>query len=260
MTFDQHVAVVTGGASGIGAACAHAFAAAGATVVIADIDEPGGQAVAAACRRATPDSRFIRADVRIPDDVTGLFAQVAGELGRIDVVVNSAGITRATSLFDITPDHWDEVMQINTRGSFLCLKAAASVMRETGRGGSIVNISSIGGKGWPGASSLAYSASKGAVVIMTRRAAVELAPLGIRVNCICPGITDTPLYRRTIAAVADRRGVTTTEAHEDLVATVPLSRLTSPEEIAAGVLFLSSPASASTTGQSLNIDGGLVFD
>lgn len=257
---DGQVTVVTGAASGIGAATADAFVQAGATVVVADINGDEGEATAARCRTVSPGSRFIRTDVRSPVDVTALFDQVAGDLGRVDAVVNCAGITRAVSLLDISPDHWDEVMEINTRGTFLCLQAAAVIMRKGERGGSVVNISSIGGKGWPQASSLAYAASKGAVVILTRRAAVELAPYGIRVNCICPGITDTPLYRRTIAAVAERRGVPTEEAHEGLVATVPLKRLTRPEEIAEGALFFSSPVSASTTGQSLNIDGGLVFD
>jgi NAD(P)-dependent dehydrogenase (short-subunit alcohol dehydrogenase family) len=162
-------------------------------------------------------------------------------------------------VFDVTPEHWDQIMSINARAVFFCLQAAAKIMREQG-GGAIVNISSIGGKGWSGAASVAYAASKAAVIAMTRLAAVQLAEHGIRVNAVCPGITDTPLYRRTIARLACEQGISVDALHEATGQRIPLGRLTESEEIASVCTLLASAESGPMTGQSLNVDGGLVFD
>jgi NAD(P)-dependent dehydrogenase (short-subunit alcohol dehydrogenase family) len=232
--------VITGGASGIGAATARRCAAEGARVVIADIQD--GAAVIAA--RHASDVRFHRTDVSLAAQVEGLMHAVVAQHGRLDVLINAAGIgggSAATA--DYNEADFDRVIAINLKGVFLCMKYALVHMR-TQSGGAIVNIASILGLvGLP--QTPAYSAAKGGVVQLTKVAALEYAAHDIRVNCICPGIIDTPMLHGVPAA-----------GRQLLVSRQPIGRLGRAEEIADTAVFLASDASAFTTGAVFAVDGG----
>lgn len=232
--------VITGGASGIGRATALHCAAAGARVVIADIQD-GAPVVAAAPQ---PTIRCQRTDVSIAAEVDALMRSAVAEYGRIDVLVNAAGIgggSAATA--DYAEADFDRVIAVNLKGVFLCMKYALAAMVPAG-GGAIVNIASILGLvGLP--QTPAYSAAKGGVVQLTKVAAVEYAGRNIRVNCICPGVIDTPMLQGVPMA-----------GRQLLVDRQPIGRLGRAEEIAAAAVFLASDASAFTTGAVFAVDGG----
>jgi len=232
--------VITGGASGIGCATALRCAAEGAHVTIADIQDSA--AVTAAGRPF--DLRYQRTDVSVAVEVEALMHSVVAQHGRLDVLVNAAGIgggNAATA--DYSEADFDRVIAINLKGVFLCMKHALVHMR-TGSGGAIVNIASILGLvGLP--QTPAYSAAKGGVVQLTKVAALEYAAHNIRVNCICPGIIDTPMLHGVPAA-----------GRQLLVDRQPIGRLGRAEEIADTAVFLASDASAFTTGAVFAVDGG----
>ncbi len=242
------VAVITGAASGIGRATAELFVASGARVVIADLDDGRGAELA---RRLGDAARFQRTDVSAPADAERLMHRAAEEFGRVDVVVNNAGVQVAGAVTELSESDWDRTFAVNVRGCFLTTRAAVPRLREAG-GGAIVNVASIAGiKGGAGMS--AYAASKGAVIALTTSLAAELAADGIRVNCVCPGWIDTPFNDPAIGFLGGR------EAQDDLVAaTVPLRRQGTPREVAASILFLASDAASYLTSQRIVVDGGLV--
>ncbi len=243
-SLEGRVALVTGAASlrGQGAAEARLLAEAGAAVVLADVDDEEGAATAAAIGER---AAYVRLDVTDERQWDAVVRDVVGAHGRLDVLVNNAGVWHAGTLADTTPAEYRRVVEINQVGVFLGMRAAAAVMRPAGRG-SIVNVSSNAGLrvGLPniaGGRAQAYVASKWAVRGMTKAAALELAPFGIRVNSIHPGPTDTPMIDA---------------GHEAIAAGLPLRRLATPVEIAAVVLFLASDASAYVSGAEIAIDGG----
>ena len=237
--------LVTGGSGGIGAAICERFASRGYQVVVADFDQATGEAVA-----ARTGGMFVPVDLRDNASVTSAVTQVLDTHGALDTVVNSAGVTKYLDFFDITDDDWHWMMNINALGTMHVMQAAARSMRQTG-GGSIVNIASIGGKGYRKTANAAYAASKGAVLALTRVAAIQLAPYGIRVNAVCPGPTGTPMLNAH--DTPETRGRV-----EDMVADIPLKKLSTPDEIAAAVEYLAT--ARNVTGQSMNVDGGLVMD
>jgi NAD(P)-dependent dehydrogenase (short-subunit alcohol dehydrogenase family) len=231
---DGEVAVVTGGASGIGSAVAGALAAVGARVAIFDLAASGDDAY--------------RVDVTDEAQVKAAFDQVVARHGRIDVLFNNAGIAIRRPTVDLSLDDWNKVVAVNLTGVFLCAREAARHMLASGRGGRIVNTASImgfsGGGLYP---NISYQATKGAVVNMTRALAVEWARSGIRVNGIAPTWVRTPLTR----------GLTEQpELVRRIEAMTPMGRLAEPHEIVGAVLFLASRASAMVTGHTLAIDGG----
>jgi len=239
---DAKVAVVTGGASGIGRAVALRCAAEGASVVVADVQDAAAVVDAARAQRQQIDCR--RVDVAASAEVAALMRDVCARHGRLDVLVCAAGISGGTGLTADYPEpDFDQVIGINLKGVFLAMKHAIPQMLHGG-GGAIVNIASIAGliglRGTP-----AYAAAKGGVIQLTKVAAVEYAERNVRVNCICPGMIDTPMVQRLPAS-----------AQEGFVARQPLSRLGTPDEIAAAAVFLAGPASAFTTGAALVVDGG----
>jgi NAD(P)-dependent dehydrogenase (short-subunit alcohol dehydrogenase family) len=243
------VALVTGGASGIGRATAELFAQEGAAVAVVDIDMASGEAVVESISKSGGEALFISCDVTKSDACEQAVDLVVRRWGRLDILFNNAGVTRRASVLGTTEEEWDWVMAVNLKSVFLMSKAALPTMIERGSG-SIVNTSSgwglVGGK-----DAVSYCASKGAVVQLTRAMAVDHGPAGIRVNAICPGDTDTPM----LANEAQQLGQT----HEQILAESvdrPLRRVGRPEEIAQSVLFLASDAASFVTGTTLVVDGG----
>ena len=247
---DRRVAVITGGASGMGRATALRFLDEGARVVVADMNEATGKEtleLAAAAGHAE-DIRFIRTDVAEETDVAAMIALARDDFGRVDCVFNNAGVGGAFgSLADLEVDDWDYTFAVLVRGVFLGVKHAVRAFREQDGGGSIINTASVAGLSG-GAGPVAYSAAKAAVINLTRGAAVQLAPERIRVNAICPGGIVTPLIHRGAADTA-REGMKTMQ---------PWPRAGEGEDIAGAALFLASDDSGFVTGEALVVDGGLV--
>jgi NAD(P)-dependent dehydrogenase (short-subunit alcohol dehydrogenase family) len=242
-------ALVTGAASGMGKATAELLAAEGARVVLADIDAASAEAVAQTIRKGGAQAIAIGCDVASSVEVKRAVETAVETFGGLDVVVNCAGIIRRASVVETTEDEWDRVMAVNIGSVFLAGKHAVPVM-AAGGGGSIVNISSGWGlKGGPDAAS--YCASKGAVVNLTRAMAIDHGPQNIRVNCICPGDTDTPMLRSEARQLGLDEAAFLEESAER-----PLNRLGSGEDIARAVLYFASDDSAWVTGSTLVVDGG----
>ena len=243
---DGKVAVITGAAGGIGREAALRFSAEGAAVCVADVDAEAGHKTAAECREAV----FVPVDVTDPASVQSLYAETAKHYGGVDVLYNNAGIMPAddSSVLDTEPDAWERVQAVNTRGVFLCCKYGIPHLLDRG-GGSIINVASFVALMGAATSQVSYTASKGAVLAMSRELAVEFARRGIRVNALCPGPVETPLLTRLFAddpAAYERRRV-----H------LPMSRLAQAAEIAAAALFLASDDSSYVTGSAFLVDGGI---
>lgn len=253
----MRVAVVTGGASGIGESVCRALAADGLMVVVADLNRSAADDLAA--RICTYGQAMpVGVDVARPASVEALFAHVQGETRRLDVLVNCAGVTAEIDFFSANPDDWDRIMGVNAQGTLMTMQHAATAMSDSG--GRIINIAALAGKGWSGASNIVYAASKGAVITMTRIAAGVLASRNITVNAVCPGITLTPLVTGVVEQRAHEGRVDASEVLQLMTAKIPLGRPNVPDDIADTVRFLASEAARNITGQSLNVDGGLVYD
>lgn len=244
-------AIVTGAGAGSGLAIARRLASEGARVVIAERDPARAGQAAEDIAAAGGEAVAVEVDIAEIASIDRMVAQVATRFGRIDILVNNAGVSRKIPLLELTPEDWDWIQSVNTRGTFFCLQRVASRMKETG-GGCIVNIASIAGKGLRGASNASYSASKAAIIGIGRSAAMELGPFGIRVNTVCPGLTRTELAEEMERSVP---GFLTHRSAESA-----LGRVSEPDDIATAVLFLCSELSRNVTGQSLNVDGGTVWD
>jgi NAD(P)-dependent dehydrogenase (short-subunit alcohol dehydrogenase family) len=256
MLQDQ-VVLVTGAGAGIGRATALAMAEAGANVAAADIDLAAAQRTADQAAGNARRAIVIEADCGDLASIDAMVARTVAELGRLDVIVNNAGVTRYAQIMDLTEADWDRIHRVNAKGVFFCLQRAAREMIRQG-GGRIINIASISGRGYPGASNAAYAASKGAVISLTWMAAQQLGGHNINVNAICPGVTRTELGARNAVARAAERGITVEELQAEAEAKIPIGRANQPEDIAAMAVFLASPAARNITGQAYNVDGGLV--
>ena len=249
MTIEGKRALVTGAASGMGEATAELFAAEGARVVLADIDAGAVERVASAIRAGGAEAVAVGCDVSVSADVRRAVDITVESFGGLDIVVNCAGIIRRASVVEITEEEWDRVMAVNVGSVFLTGKHAVPAM-AAGGGGSIVNISSGWGlKGGPDAAS--YCASKGAVVNLTRAMAIDHGPQNIRVNCICPGDTDTPMLRSEARQLGLDEAAFLEESAER-----PLHRLGRGEDIARAVRYFASDDAAWVTGSILVVDGG----
>jgi NAD(P)-dependent dehydrogenase (short-subunit alcohol dehydrogenase family) len=256
------VVLVTGAGAGIGRATALAMAAEGAVVAAADIDPAAAQRTAGEAAGNNRRALAIEADCGDVASIDAMVARAVAEFGRLDVIVNNAGVTRYAYIMDLTEADWDRIHRVNAKGVFFCLQRAAREMMgqfdKDGGGGRIVNIASISGRGYAGASNAAYAASKGAVIALTKMAAQQLGRYNINVNAICPGVTRTELGARNAVTRAAERGVTVEQLMAEQEAAIPIRRANTPEDIAAMAVFLASPGARNITGQSYNVDGGLV--
>ncbi|MCQ4271003.1 SDR family oxidoreductase [Pseudomonas kuykendallii] len=248
MTFSGQVALVTGGAAGIGRATALAFASEGLKVVVSDLDAANGEATVEAIRAAGGEACFLRCDVTREADVKALMEGVIGAYGRLDYAFNNAGIEiEKGKLADGGEDEFDAIMAVNVKGVWLCMKHQIPLLLAQG-GGAIVNTASVAGLGAAPKMSI-YAASKHAVIGLTKSAAIEYAKKKLRVNAVCPAVIDTDMFRR--AYEADPRKA------EYAAAMHPVGRIGLVEEIAAAVLYLCSDGAAFTTGHALAVDGGV---
>ncbi|HTV45608.1 MAG TPA: SDR family NAD(P)-dependent oxidoreductase [Stellaceae bacterium] len=258
----DRVVLVTGAGAGIGRATALAMAEAGAAIAAADIDLGAAERTANAAAGGNRQAVAIMADCGDVASIDAMIARTVAELGRLDVIVNNAGVTRYAPIMELTEADWDRIHRVNAKGVFFCLQRAATEMiaqhRADGSGGRIINIASISGRGYPGASNAAYAASKGAVIALTKTAAQQLGRHNINVNAICPGVTRTELGERNAVARAAERGITVAELQAEAEARIPLGRANLPDDIAAMAVFLASPGARNITGQAYNVDGGLV--
>lgn len=249
MTFEPilsgRAALVTGAGSGIGRNIAVALGRAGCKVAVNYLDKPdGAEETAAEVRAAGAEAFTVQCDVSRPDDVARMIDAVVERWGAIDVLVNNAGVQTWTPLLDVTEAEWDMVIATNLKGCFLCTQAAARRMKTQGRG-TIVNIGSGCNKvPFPGL--VAYTASKGGIEMLTKVAAVELGPLGIRVNCVAPGAIEVERTRLEDSNYAEKWG-----------RVAPLRRVGQPQDVADAVVFLASDKASFVSGQTLWVDGGL---
>ena len=245
--FAGKVALVTGAGSGIGRATAIAFAAEGASVVLADIDTVGNEETARLVAEHSGRVLSMKCDVTSSSDIQAVIEQTVQEFGRLDVAFNNAGIEQPPApLVDISENEWSRLLDIDLRSAFLCMKYEIPSMLEHG-GGSIVNTSS--GAGVVGIrGQAAYVAAKHGLIGLTKSAALDYAAQGVRVNAICPGIIETPMM--------DRFSGGTPEGRDRVIGQEPVGRMGRPEEIASAVLWLSSDLGAFATGHAMVIDGG----
>lgn len=246
---DGRVAIVTGAGSGIGRGVALLLGREGAAIIVFDRDAAAAKATAGQVAAAGGRAEACVGDVTVSGDCRRAVDEAIVRFGRLDIVINSAGIIRRADVVATTEDEWDRVMNVNAKSIFLLGKHAVPVMAAAG-GGSIVNIAS----GWGlkgGANAAAYCASKGAAVLLTRAMAIDHGPQSIRVNCICPGDTDTPMLADEARQLGESDEAFLAEA-----AARPLARLGTPHDMAQAVLFLVSDRSSWVTGASLVVDGG----
>jgi len=246
---DGKVALITGGGSGIGRATALLFAREGATVAIVDVNELKGQAIVKTIIQEGGRAIFVHGNVTYTADCQSAVQQTVEQLGKLDILFNNAGIIRRTSVLETSEEEWDRVMATNVKSVFLFSKYVIPIMVKAG-GGVIINTAS----GWGlvgGRNAASYCASKGAVVLLTKAMALDHGAQNIRVNCICPGDTDTPMLRSEAEQLGIPEGEFLSES-----AKRPLQRIGKPEEIAQAALFLASDASLFITGTALVVDGG----
>jgi NAD(P)-dependent dehydrogenase (short-subunit alcohol dehydrogenase family) len=255
--FSEQVVVITGSATGIGAATARRFAAEGANVACLDINQAENEATAATARSLEGDGLALVCDVRSRSDQEAAFGAVVERWGRIDVLVACAGIYLGGPLSEIAETSWEDIAAVNLTGVLTSNSLAAPIMTEQASG-AIINIASMAAKtSWPNTAE--YSATKSGVIGITRSAAMELGPHGVTVNAVCPGNTRTAMVERVAVEIGETLGMTGPEWLEMRAGDTALKRLAQPEEIAGVITFLASADASYLTGQAIEVDGGIVL-
>ena len=250
MKLSNKVAIITGAGSGIGRASAIMFAKEGAKIIVADINDGGGEDTVAAIKSSGGEAAFVHTDVCIASEVESLINIAKNKFGKIDILFNNAGIVHElTPVENLDESLWDRVYAVNVKAHFMTAKYVVPVMREAG-GGVIINMASMAGIR-PRKGQSAYASSKAAVIGLTKALALELAPHRIRVNCICPAAVDTPMTPQMVP-----KGISVEEFNEAIIQTMPLGRIATPEDVAYAALYLASDESAMLTGSCINVDGG----
>lgn len=251
MTLEGQVALITGASSGIGRATAEALARQGARVgVNFHKNQKGAEEVVETIRRAGSEAHAIRADVTRHDDVHAMVEAVRRHWGRIDVLVNNAGdLLARRTLADMTEEYWDQIMALNLKSIFVCVQAVWEEMAAR-KSGCIINVSSIAGRNGGGPGAAAYAAAKGGMLTYTKALAKELAPHGIRVNGVAPGVIMTPYHER----------YSSPDLLQKFVASIPIGRAGTAEEVAEVIVFLASPAARYITGETVEVNGGMLMD
>ena len=251
MLFKGQVALITGASSGIGRATAEAIAREGARVGVNYCkNQAGADETAETIRKAGGQALVARADVTRAAEVQAMVDAVRKEWGRIDILVNNAGdLLARRSLTDMTEEYWDQIMALNLKSVFLCVRAVWQEMAER-KSGCIINVTSIAGRNGGGPGAAAYAAAKGGLLTYTKGLAKELAPHGIRVNGIAPGVIATPYHER----------YSPSEVFQRFIASIPLGRAGTSEDIADVIVFLASPAARYIIGETVEVNGGMLMD
>ena len=258
MRLKDKVAIVTGGAQGMGKAISLRYAGEGASVVIADRNLEGAEATAQEIERGGGKAAAVAVDVRDQAQVQEMVDAAVSHFGGLDILVNNAGVGKIIPFLETTEDDWDFMFDINCKGLLWCSQAAARQMIEQGRGGKIINLASQAGRRGE-ALVLAYCASKACVISMTQSMALALAPHKINVNALAPGIVDTPFWDEVDKQFAKLLDMEIGEPKRTFVKSIPLGRIEQPDDVAGAAVFLASPASAYMTGQTINVGGGVVM-
>ena len=257
MELTGQAAIVTGGGRGIGRATALELARMGAAVVIAELDGAGAERTAGEIRAGGGKALAVVTDVTKRADLVAMVERTRAEFGRLDVLVNNAGIYRAAAPLDITEEHWDAVLDINAKAVFFASQAVLPTMIAQKRG-CIVSLASMAGK-IGSKTNLPYNVSKAAVISLTKSLALAHAADGIRVNCVCPGFVETDMWMQVSREQGALLGLTADEFTRQRASLVPLGRMERPEDVASVVGFLASARAGYVTGQALSVDGGLVM-
>ena len=251
------VGLVTGAGQGNGRAIALGLARAGADVAINDLRMESVDRVVKEIEALGRRAAGVVADVSNTSQIDDMVARTVAALGRLDILVNNAGLICPNPFGDVTEEDWDHTMAVNARGLFFCMQSAARVMKEQ-RSGAIINIASVAGRGTQSLSP-AYAASKATAIIVAQQAARALAPYGITVNSVCPGLIDTDFNARLDDQIGVRQqGLAPGEYIRQRIAAVPLGRIGTPEDVANVVVFLASPPANYITGQQITVDGGIL--
>ncbi len=251
MSFNGQVALITGASSGIGRATAEAMARQGARVAVNYCkNRAGAEAAVAGIQKTGGEALAVRADVTRSDEVRALVETVRARWGRVDILVNNAGdLLARRTLADMTEEYWDQIMALNLKSCFLCVQAVWEEM-ATRKSGCVINVTSIAARNGGGPGAAAYAAAKGGVLTYTKGLAKELAPHGIRVNAIAPGVISTPYHDR----------YSPPELFQKYLAAIPMGRAGSAEEVAEVIAFLASPAARYITGETVEVNGGMWMD
>ena len=257
MELEGQVAIVTGAGRGIGRATALELARMGANIVVAELDKDNAERTAGEVRATGRSALVLSTDVTSRTSLAAMAERALAEFGRIDVLVNNAGIYRAAATLDVTEDHWDAVMNINARAVFFASQAVLPAMIAKKRG-NIISLASLAGK-IGSRTNLPYNASKAAVISITKSLAIAHAADGIRANCVCPGFVQTDMWTAVAREQGALLGMSPEAFTEQRVAQVPLGRMERPEDVANVIGFLASSKASYMTGQAINVTGGIIM-
>ena len=257
MELQGQVAIVTGAGRGIGRATALELARMGADIAIAEMDRTGAERTAGEVTALGRRTLVVSTDVTSQKDLAAMAERTRADLGRIDVLINNAGVYRAAATLDVTEEHWDAIMNVNAKAVFFACQAVLPTMIAQKRG-VIVSLASLSGK-VGGRTNLPYNASKAAVISITKSLAIAHAADGIRVNCVCPGFVETDMWSKVATEQSALLGVTPAEFTQQRVASVPLGRMERPEDVANVIGFLCSEKASYMTGQAINVTGGVIM-